>query len=118
MAAYLTAALEDGDAEAVVAVLADIARAKGMRQVVESAGLHAGGRVELSAVLRVVRALGFRLEVAPVVKRGRAQLKEGVAPPSLGDFARLVSGARKAAKKTRMAKKDITNAVKRVRRAR
>ncbi len=39
-------------------------------------------------------------------------------PPSLKDFAALVSRARKAAKQTGMTQADITNAVKKVRRAR
>jgi AbrB family looped-hinge helix DNA binding protein len=39
-------------------------------------------------------------------------------PPSLKDFAALVSRARKVAKQTGMTQADITNAVKRVRRAR
>jgi probable addiction module antidote protein len=38
MAAYLDAALEDGDA-ALVAALGDIARAKGMSQIAREAGL-------------------------------------------------------------------------------
>lgn len=39
-------------------------------------------------------------------------------PPSLKDFAALVSRARKAAKQTGMTQADVTAAVKRVRRAR
>jgi len=39
MAAYLDAALEDGDAAVVVAALGDIARAKGMTQIARDAGL-------------------------------------------------------------------------------
>lgn len=81
MAAYLAAALEDGDAAVVAAVLGDIARTKGMTQVARSAGLgreslykalSAEGNPEFSTILRVVRALGLRLEVAPAtVKHGR-----------------------------------------------
>ena len=41
MAAYLDAALEDGDATLVVAALGDIARAKGMSQIAREAGLGA-----------------------------------------------------------------------------
>lgn len=76
MAAYLTAAFEDGDTAVVVHALEDIARAKGKRHAVELVGLSANGNPELSTVLEVVRALGFRLEVAPVVKRGRARPRE------------------------------------------
>ncbi len=39
MAAYLDAALADGDATLVVAALGDIARAKGMSQIAREAGL-------------------------------------------------------------------------------
>jgi probable addiction module antidote protein len=39
MAAYLEAALEDGDASLVAAALGDIARAKGMSDVARDAGL-------------------------------------------------------------------------------
>ena len=39
MAAYLEAALEDGDPALVAATLRDIARAKGMTQIARDAGL-------------------------------------------------------------------------------
>lgn len=79
MAAYLAAALEDGDASVVAAALGDIARAKGMSEVAKSAGLgreslykalSADGNPEFATILRVVRALGLRLEVSPVVRQG------------------------------------------------
>lgn len=83
MAAYLAAALEAGDAAVVAAALGDIARAWGMTEVARSAGLGREslykalsneGNPEFSTILRVVRALGLRLEVAPAtVKRGRGQ---------------------------------------------
>ena len=40
MAAYLDAALEDGDVSLVVAALGDITRAKGMSQIARDAGLR------------------------------------------------------------------------------
>lgn len=70
MAAYLEAALEDGDPALVTAALGDIARAKGMTQVAREAGLgreslykalSSEGNPELATVLKVVRALGLRL---------------------------------------------------------
>jgi len=70
MAAYLEAALEEGDAQLVAAVLGDIARAKGMSQIARNAGLgreslykalSPDGNPELATVLKVVRALGLRL---------------------------------------------------------
>jgi probable addiction module antidote protein len=70
MAAYLEAALEDGDAVVVAAALGDIARASGMSAIAREAGLgreslykalSPGGNPELATVLKVVRALGLRL---------------------------------------------------------
>ena len=46
MAAYLEAALEDGDPALVAAALGDIARAKGMSQIARETGL---GRFQSSA---------------------------------------------------------------------
>src|SRR5450759_104791 len=69
MAAYLDAALEDGDPAVVVAVLGDIARAKGMTQIAREAGLgreslykalSTGGNPEFATILKVVRALGLQ----------------------------------------------------------
>ncbi|MCY3806307.1 MAG: putative addiction module antidote protein [bacterium] len=75
MVAYLEAALEQGDPKLVAAVLGDIARAKGMTEVAQEAGLgreslykslSPGGNPEFGTVLRVVRALGLRLRAAAV----------------------------------------------------
>lgn len=72
MAAYLDAALEDGDAVLVVAALGDIARAKGMSQIARDAGLgreslykalSTTGNPEFATILKVVRALGLQLHV-------------------------------------------------------
>ncbi|HML13432.1 MAG TPA: addiction module antidote protein [Xanthobacteraceae bacterium] len=70
MAAYLNAALSDGDPALVAAVLGDIARAKGMTGVARKAGLgreslykslSPQGHPELATVLKVVHALGLKL---------------------------------------------------------
>lgn len=72
MAAYLDAALEDGDTALVMAALGDIARAKGMTQIAQEAGLgreslykalSANGNPEFATVLKVMRALGLELHV-------------------------------------------------------
>lgn len=72
MAAYLDAALEDGDPTLVVAALGDIARAKGMTQIAREAGLgreslykalSATGNPEFATILKVVRALGLQFHV-------------------------------------------------------
>ena len=73
MAAYLEAALEDGDPALVAAALGDIARAKGMSEIARQTGLgreslyralSPDGNPEFSTVLKVVRALGIRLHAA------------------------------------------------------
>lgn len=75
MAAYLDAALEDGDTAVIVAALGDIARAKGMAQIARETGLgreslykalSATGNPEFATILKVVRALGLQLHVQPV----------------------------------------------------
>lgn len=74
MAAYLEAALEDGDAALVAAALGDIARAKGMSQVAREAGLgreslykalSPNGNPEFATIMKVVSALGLRLHATP-----------------------------------------------------
>jgi probable addiction module antidote protein len=70
MAAYLEAALEDGDPALVAAALGDIARVKGMSEIARETGLgreslykalSPEGNPEFATVLKVVRALGLRL---------------------------------------------------------
>ena len=74
MAAYLEAALEEGDPALVAAALGDIARAKGMTNVAREAGLgreslykalSPAGNPEFATILKVVAALGLRLHAAP-----------------------------------------------------
>jgi probable addiction module antidote protein len=77
MAAYLEAALEDGDASLVAAALGDIARAKGMSDVARDAGLgreslykalSPEGNPALATVLKVISALGLQLHASPSSK--------------------------------------------------
>jgi probable addiction module antidote protein len=72
MEAYLEAALEENDPTLIAAALGDVARAKGMTQVAKKAGLgheslykslSAQGNPELSTVLKVIHALGLKLQV-------------------------------------------------------
>lgn len=74
IAAYLEAALEDGDAAAVAQALGDVARAVGMTQIARDTGLSrealyralsADGNPEFGTVLKVLRALGLRLAPVP-----------------------------------------------------
>ena len=73
IANYLEAAFEDGDSSLVAAALGDVARAKGMSQVAQTAGLgreslykalSPEGNPEFATVLKVIRALGLKLKVA------------------------------------------------------
>jgi probable addiction module antidote protein len=70
MAAYLEAALENGDPTLITAALGDIARAKGMAQLARDTGLgreslykalSAEGNPEFATILKVIRALGLKL---------------------------------------------------------
>lgn len=74
MAAYLEAALAEGDPGLVAAALGDIARAKGMTQLARETGLgreslykalSPAGNPEFATVLKVVAALGLKLHAAP-----------------------------------------------------
>ena len=74
MAAYVEAALAEGDPALVAAVLGDIARAKGMTQVARNAGLgresfykapSPAGNPEFTTIPKVISALGLQLHAAP-----------------------------------------------------
>ncbi|MUZ66281.1 addiction module antidote protein [Agrobacterium vitis] len=73
IAAYLEAALEDGDPKVIAVALGNIAKAKGMTNVASQAGitrealykaLSAKGDPKLSTLLGVMNALGLRFTVA------------------------------------------------------
>ena len=75
MTAALNAALEAGDLELVMGIMGQMARAHRMRRVARETGLgekslyksmRAGASPEFNTVLRVLRSLGFRLQVSPV----------------------------------------------------
>ncbi len=74
MAAYLEAALEEGDPALVAAALGDIARAKGMTQLARDTGLgreslykalSPSGNPEFATIMKVVAALGLKLHATP-----------------------------------------------------
>lgn len=78
MAAYLEAALEEGEPNLVAAALGDIARAKGMTQIAREAGLgreslykalSLDGNPALGTILKVVAALGLQLHAAPTTPK-------------------------------------------------
>lgn len=70
IAEYLTQMLADGDADELVAALGHIARARGMAQIAQEAGvgreslykaLAPGAKPRMETVLKVLRALGVEL---------------------------------------------------------
>jgi len=72
IAAYLDAALEDGDSALIAAALGDVARAQGMAKIARKSGLgreslykalSAEGNPEFATVMKVIRSLGLKLQV-------------------------------------------------------
>ncbi len=75
MAAYLEAALEEGDPKLVVQALGSIAKARGMSQIARETGLgreslykalSPEGNPEFATVLKVVKALGMQLHAESI----------------------------------------------------
>jgi probable addiction module antidote protein len=74
MRAWLDGAFADGEAGEIADVLGVVARARGMSQPTEETGLtrqalykalSSGGNPEFATVMKVIRALGFRLYPEP-----------------------------------------------------
>lgn len=72
VAAYLDAALEDGDPQIIAATLGDIARSQGMAAIAEKSGLarealykslSADGNPRLTTLIGVLKAMGLRLSI-------------------------------------------------------
>ena len=79
--AYLKAAVEDGDPTLIVAVIGDIARARGMGKVAKDVGvsrealyrsLSPSGNPGFFTMVKVAEALGLKLTVTPVKRRRRS----------------------------------------------
>lgn len=75
VAEYMTAVLETEDPDLLLLALADVARAKGMAQVAQAAGLGReslykalapGAKPRFDTIVKVARALGVRLSAQPV----------------------------------------------------
>lgn len=75
IAAYLEAAFEEGDSGLIATALGDIARAKGMTQIAKATGLgreslykalSPEGNPELTTLLKVIQALGLKLQPRPL----------------------------------------------------
>jgi probable addiction module antidote protein len=83
IAAYLDAALEDGNSKLIAAALGDAARARGMTALARETGLSreslyralsSDGNPELGTVLKILRAFGVRLEARTMEKKEAAEL--------------------------------------------
>lgn len=75
IAEYLNAALEEGDADALLAAISDIAKARGVAKVAAEAGLGReslyktlapGSKPRVDTLFKLLRALGVRLSVVPL----------------------------------------------------
>jgi probable addiction module antidote protein len=79
VAAYLEAAIEDGDPQLICAALGNIARSKGMTKIARRTGrgrtslykaLSQGGHPEFATVVDVIHALDLQLIVTPRQRAG------------------------------------------------
>ena len=92
IAAYLNAAMEDGDPVLINAALGDVARARGMTRMARDTGLarealyralRPEGRPEFTTVVKVIKALGLRLSTnAPSAESKKVRRKPTGASPA------------------------------------
>jgi probable addiction module antidote protein len=80
--AYITAALETGDADFVRDALGLVARARGMSEIAKNAGLNREslykalgetGNPEFATVMRIMRALGLTLSARPLATERKSK---------------------------------------------
>ena len=86
MTAALNAALAAGDLERIMGTMGEMTRAHRMRRVAQETGLgreslyksmRAGASPEVGTVIRVLRSLGFRLQVHPVAGSDEDDSQQG-----------------------------------------
>lgn len=65
MALYLDACMEEGDPASITHALGVIVRARGMTQLACDTALSGEGSPDFATVMKVIKALGFRLHVEP-----------------------------------------------------
>ncbi|MCG1042497.1 putative addiction module antidote protein [Mycetohabitans sp. B8] len=74
IAAYLNAAIAEGDPDLLTAAISDIAKARGIAKVAETAGLgresiyktlSPGSKPRYETIVKLLHALGLRLAVEP-----------------------------------------------------
>lgn len=72
IAEYLNAALEDGDENAIIIAIGNVAKAIGMTKIAEQTGLSRpslykalseGSKPQFSTILRVLKAIGGNLQI-------------------------------------------------------
>ena len=75
IAEYLNQALASGDTDLLLAAIGDVARARGMAQVAQDAGLGreslykaltAGAKPRFDTIFKVLNALGVRMQAHPL----------------------------------------------------
>ena len=90
--AYISAALETGDADFVRDALGLVARARGMSEVARDAGLNResmykalgeAGNPEFATVMRIIRALGLTLSARPAATGRTTKRRRSTAGASL-----------------------------------
>ena len=100
IAAYLEAVFEDGDPALIGHALGAVARSRGMTGIARRTGLgrqslykalSPEGRPEFATVLKVVRALGMTLTVAPDLRK---RVTRGKARKAVGILKRAGAGNR------------------------
>lgn len=74
IALFLEAVFEEGDPATIAAAIGEVARARGMSQIAKDAGLSrenlyralsGDGNPEFGTVMKVIKAMGFDLKIAP-----------------------------------------------------
>lgn len=74
IALFLEAVFEAGDAATIAAAIGEVARVKGISQIAKDSGLSrenlyralsGDGNPEFGTIMRIIRAIGFDLRVAP-----------------------------------------------------
>jgi probable addiction module antidote protein len=90
VATYLSEAMETGDPAFIADALGVVARARGMTRVARDAGvareslyraLGKSGNPELATVVRVITAIGLRLDVKPATKPAKKPTTKRPAKP-------------------------------------
>ena len=85
MAEYLSACLEDPDADVFLAALGDVAKARGIAQLAQDTGLSReslyktfspGTKPRFETMQKITTALGMRLEIRTGIKKRRKTFSE------------------------------------------